>query len=91
VKKAARAAAVREYVTRMRWVSHVMEKQDAADWQHYQQQLGAAAMLRVGDALRRSARRRCPDWPTADDEADDLAHHIRMSDALQRASRRRRR
>jgi hypothetical protein len=87
VNKAARSAAIREYALRMRWVSHVMERPDAVGWQ----KSGPAALLAVGDSLRRSAQQRHPDWPSTDDQIADIRHHETISHALRRVPRRRRR
>lgn len=69
----------------------------ARDWQlleagkreHWAAELrvhGAAALFRAAQMLREHARRTCPDWPTADDRAEDLAHHVRMKQLLDRAA-----
>lgn len=45
------------------------------------------ARFRAAHALWEHARRVRPDWPTADDRAADLAHHVRLKSLLDRAGR----
>jgi hypothetical protein len=91
VSRESKGALIREYALRMRWVSHVMEKQDTAYWEKYKRQKGAVSVLRLADALSHGIQNRRPDWPTPEDRAADLANHIRVSDALRKVRRRSRR
>jgi hypothetical protein len=48
---------------------------------------GRAAALHASRALWAHARLVRPDWPTARDRADDLAHHVALKERLDRAAR----
>ena len=50
------------------------------------QERGAAAGWQAGQALWDHARRVRPDWPTARDRAEDLAHHVELKRRLDRAA-----
>lgn len=47
---------------------------------------GPTAGLRAGDMLREYASRARPDWPTEQDRADDLAHHVTLKRLLAAAA-----
>jgi len=46
----------------------------------------AMAGFIAGQALREHVRRLRPDWPTPDDRAADLAHHVELKRLLDRAA-----
>ena len=47
---------------------------------------GGVATWRAGQTLRDHARRARPDWPTEDDRAEDLKHHVTLTRLLDRAA-----
>lgn len=51
-------------------------------WRERKRGQPVAELLTAADALRRHARALRPDWPSAQDRADDLAAHVRVSEAL---------
>ena len=79
-----RAEDVRAFMRRD-WAA-VAEAKEAA-WLDVRRVQGVAGVLRLADALRAHARQVRPDWPSADDRAEDLATHERVSEALRRAGR----
>lgn len=48
---------------------------------------GPVATLEASVALWRHMRAVRPDWPTAQERRDDLAHHIALKRAIDRAAR----
>ena len=48
---------------------------------------GPAATLEASAALWRHMRAVRPDWPSAEERQDDLAHHIALKRAIDRAAR----
>jgi hypothetical protein len=57
----------------------------------YWRALTAAERLRLADELRRHALALHPDWPTDEQRASDLEHHIRLSERFERAAEARKR
>jgi hypothetical protein len=51
-------------------------------WKEQKQARSAAALLARGADLFAYARGVRPDWPGAEDRAEDLAAHLRVSEAL---------
>jgi hypothetical protein len=47
---------------------------------------GAEATWRAGQALREHAHQVRPDWPSEEDRAEDLEHHIRLTRLLDSAA-----
>jgi hypothetical protein len=58
-----------------------------AHWARRFREHGPEETFRVGQALREYARRVRPDWPTARDRAQDLAHHVELKGLLDRVPR----
>jgi hypothetical protein len=55
-------------------------------WARRFREQGAPATWRAGQALREHARCVRPDWPSEDDCAADLDHHIKLNRLLDRAA-----
>ena len=53
-------------------------------WAERGRQLTPEQKIRIGDMLRRHARRLHPDWPNAEERREDLETHARVSEALSR-------
>lgn len=53
-------------------------------WLERKRALGPAEGIRVADQLRRHVRLTRPDWPSAEDREEDLAHHVRLGEMLRR-------
>jgi hypothetical protein len=47
---------------------------------------GGKSGLEAARALREHARKVRPDWPTARDREDDLAHHVALKQRIDRAA-----
>lgn len=47
---------------------------------------GAAVTLAVSDALWEHMRHVRPEWPTDEDRAEDLAHHVALKAMIDRAA-----
>ena len=47
---------------------------------------GAAAAMHVASLLYQHVRRARPDWPTPDDRAEDLTHHVELKRLLARTA-----
>jgi len=62
----------------------LVEELKARFWAERKARLSAAQALATGDSLYRHARALRPDWPSAEERADDLATHVRVSACLQR-------
>ncbi len=65
---------------RRNWALVSEAKTDA--WIEMKRGMSVADMLELADGLRRHAMSVRPDWPSADDRADDHAVHVRVSEAL---------
>lgn len=70
---------IREFVNRD-WSR--IEQAKAAFWKGKKRGMSAAELFATGDQLRRYAQSLRPDWPTAQERAEDLAVHLRVSEAL---------
>jgi len=51
-------------------------------WAERKWAMTASDALATAEMLRQHARRLRPDWPSPDERAADLAHHVRLSEAL---------
>lgn len=51
-------------------------------WAERGRELSAAEKLRIGDMLRRHAKRLRPDWPSPEERRQDLETHARVAEAL---------
>lgn len=56
-------------------------------WADRHRETGGAANVSCARALYAHARAVRPDWPTAEDRAVDLAHHVALKAKIDRASR----
>ena len=56
-------------------------------WAERGRELSAAEKLRIGDMLRRHAKRLRPDWPSPEERRQDLETHARVSEALRSVAR----
>lgn len=59
-------------------------------WADRKRRLGPGEGLRIGDELRRQVLAVRPEYPTAEDRAEDIACHARVAEMLRRASGQRR-
>jgi hypothetical protein len=75
---------IKEYVNRD-WAMVRQSKED--HWRELLEQKGASEFLRALDRLRDHMKLLHPDWPTAEERADDLRSHIRVAELLRRADR----
>lgn len=60
-----------------------------SDREYWAQRFDAAGGMetfRIGQQLFEHARRLCPEWPTNQERADDLAHHVEIAGKLARAA-----
>jgi hypothetical protein len=64
-----------------------VEQQKRAHWARRFREGDGSATLRAGHELYAYVRRVRPDYPTARDRAEDLAHHIALKELIDRASR----
>jgi len=55
-------------------------------WAVQYRAFGHARTLQVSQALWQYMRRLRPDWPTAEDRAEDLAHHVGLKRKIDRAA-----
>ena len=55
-------------------------------WAEQYRAQGPAYTMRASQALWQYMRRVRPDWPTACDQADDLAHHVELKRKIDRAA-----
>ena len=55
-------------------------------WAAQHRAFGPARTLEVSQALWQYMRRLRPDWPTAADRAEDLAHHVGLKGKIDRAA-----
>jgi hypothetical protein len=72
-------SAIREFVRRD-WSR--VEAAKTAFWRGRKHGRTAAELLAAGEELRRYALSLRPEWPSAQDRAEDLAVHLRVSEAL---------
>jgi hypothetical protein len=77
------AAAIRAFARRDR--TAVQDLKRAYHARRYREH-GAGPGVALAQGLWMHARRVRPDWPTAQDRADDLAHHIALKARLDRAA-----
>jgi hypothetical protein len=77
------ARSVLEFVDRD-WTEIERSKRD--HWTDRFRREGPAATLGASLALWQHARAVRPDWPTGEDRADDLAHHVTLKQLIDRAS-----
>jgi hypothetical protein len=71
--------AIRAFVRRD-WAG--IDDAKTAYWKEQKQARSAAELLAMGADLFAYARGLRPDWPGAEDRAEDLAVHLRVSEAL---------
>ena len=76
--------AIRAFVRRDRARVEALKRAHHA--KRYREQ-GAGPGMALAQGLWLHARRVRPQWPTAQDRADDLAHHIAVKARLDRAAR----
>jgi hypothetical protein len=55
-------------------------------WAEQYRARGSACTIGASQALWQYMRRLRPDWPTARDRAEDLAHHIELKRMIDRAA-----
>ena len=55
-------------------------------WAELYRAHGSACTVRASQALWQYMRRLRPDWPTARDRAEDLAHHVELKRMIDRAA-----
>lgn len=55
-------------------------------WAEQYRALGPARTIGASQALWQYVRRLRPDWPTARDRAEDLAHHVELKRKIDRAA-----
>jgi hypothetical protein len=60
------------------------ERMKRERWAEQREQMTAADVLRMGDALREWVQTIHPDWPTDEDRKKDIATHIRVAEMLRR-------
>jgi hypothetical protein len=77
------AEALRDFIDRD-WASASRDKERY--FRDYKREHGPAAGLRMADELRRQVLAVRPDWPSAEERAEDLATHLRVIDVLRRAA-----
>ncbi|MCI0670463.1 MAG: hypothetical protein L0Y64_08385 [Myxococcaceae bacterium] len=61
-----------------------LEQLDAEHWRTQAERHGEEFLLAAADQLRLQMKAQWPDWPTEEERAEDLAHHIRLTAALAR-------
>ena len=64
-----------------------VEQQKREHWVRRSREGDGSATLRAGHALHAYVRQVRPDYPTARDRAEDLAHHVALKQLIDRASR----
>ncbi|HEY3203079.1 MAG TPA: hypothetical protein VGL03_05405 [Thermoanaerobaculia bacterium] len=67
----------------------VLAERKSTHWKEVKRMSGAAWGIRVGEELRRHARRLHPKWPARKDRRDDLTTHARVASSLRRVPPRR--
>jgi hypothetical protein len=55
-------------------------------WVQQYRAFGPVRTVRASQALWQFVRRLRPDWPTARDRAEDLAHHVELKRRIDRAA-----
>ena len=78
------ADAVRAFLRRG-WTE--AERLEREHWVRVRREQGPAALLRAAEALREHMRRQRPDWPSEQERAEDLAHHVAQKRLLDQAAR----
>lgn len=58
----------------------------SSHWAERKRSMAADQALAVGERLRQYAREVKPGWPDANEQAADLASHLRVSEALRAVS-----
>lgn len=76
-------ASVREFVHRNRDEVRASRQRY---WAQQYRALGPARTIRASKVLWQFVRRLRPDWPTARDRAEDLAHHAELKRRIDRAA-----
>ncbi len=76
-------ASVREFARRDRAEVQASKQRY---WAQQYRAAGPARTIRASQALWQFVRRLRPDWPTARDRADDLAHHVELKRMIDRAA-----
>jgi hypothetical protein len=76
-------ASIREFARRNR---AEVEASKQRYWVQQYRTLGPARTVRASQALWQFVRRLRPDWPTARDRAEDLAHHIELKRRIDRTA-----
>ena len=67
-----------------------LEALEAEHWRRRKEALGLGESLRIADQLRAHALAVRPDWPSDEERAADLAHHVRFAAKLRRVGTARR-
>lgn len=70
----------------MRRAHDVVAESKRTYWAQQFRELGADATWRAGQALREHAQHVRPDWPSAEERVDDLAHHIKLTRLFDRVA-----
>jgi len=73
--------ALRAFVDRD-WASAALAKDRY--FRDYKREHGPAGGIRMADELRRQVLAARPDWPSAEERAEDWATHLRVSEVLRR-------
>lgn len=76
-------ASIREFARRNR--AEVQESKQRY-WAEQYRAHGPAGAIRTSQALWQYVRRLRPDWPTARERAEDLAHHVAVKRKIDRAA-----
>jgi len=77
------AEAIREFANRNRTL---VEEEKRRHWAVQYRRLGPEVTWAAGQRLREHMSVVRPDWPTAQERADDLAHHIELKRKLDRTA-----
>jgi hypothetical protein len=77
------SANIREFARRNRAEVQALKQRY---WAGQHRTFGSARTVQVSQALWRYMRRLRPDWPTARDRAEDLAHHLELKRKIDRAA-----
>jgi hypothetical protein len=78
-----RDADIREFVKRPRFEAEAAKR---AHWASLHRTRGPAATIEASQVLWRHMRELRPDWPTAQDRAADLAHHLALKRKIDAAA-----
>ncbi len=76
-------ASIREFARRNRAEVQASKQRY---WAEQYRAYGPARTIRAGQTLWQYMRRLRPDWPTARDQAEDLAHHVELKRKIDRAA-----